>query len=88
MNTQLVYYRTEEGVKTAIVVPARKILHVIMIGGTGLIHRSVQQDQERYMRPLDQPLKKAVTTFGGIAKRKGSTKEARTWLARARRAAS
>ena len=36
------------------------------------------------MSPAQVTLKKGVRQFGGIAKRKGSTKAARTWLAKAR----
>lgn len=85
MEPRIVYYNpSNEGAKTALVIESRKRLHVILIKHNGLVHRSLPMVEERYMRDLDMPIKKAVRSFGGVARRKGSTKAARTWLAKAR----
>jgi hypothetical protein len=59
-----------------------------MITALGLIERAQPLEEEKFMTPAQVTLKKGVRQFGGIAKRKGSTKSARTWLAKAREAIS
>lgn len=83
MDTSIVYYHTEEGVKTCVVVPTARKLHIIMITGKGLVHRAKPLDDEQFMRET-MPLKQGLSKFGGIARRSGSTKAARSWLAKAR----
>ncbi len=85
METSIVYYHTHEGVITALVVPTSRKIHVLRFHSKrGLIHRAVTIDEEQFMRPAGIDLKKGLPKFGGIARRIGSTKAARTWLAKAR----
>ena len=89
MEASVVYYDPSNiGQKTCLVVKSRKRLHIIMIKSRGLIHLSKPESESKFMRPVDTSLKKAIPSFGGIAKRKGSTKEARAWLKKARELAS
>ena len=88
MEASIVFYHTiDQEVKTCLVVPTARRLHVVMITKAGLVERSRPLDEERYMKPA-MTLKKGLPKFGGIARRKGSTKAARAWLAKAREAAS
>ena len=88
MKTSIVYYHRYEGVITALVVPTSRKLHVITFHAKrGLLHRATDLDEEQYMRPAGITLKKGLPKFGGIARRIGSTKAARTWLAKARESA-
>jgi hypothetical protein len=84
MEASFVHYHTHDGVKTCLVIPTSRKLHIVMITGLGLVERSKPLDEERYMRPSTVSLKKGIRQFGGIAKRKGSTKAARNWIAKAR----
>ena len=88
MDTSIVFYDPSisglEGVKTCLVVESRKRLHIVMITSRGLTHKSLPSSEAEYMRPASITLKKGLRSFGGVAKRKGSTKAARTWLAKAR----
>jgi hypothetical protein len=84
MEVSIVSYHTHEGVKTCMVIPTSRKLHIVMITGHGLVEKSKPLDEERYMRPVSIALKKGIRQFGGIAKRKGSTKAARKWMAKAR----
>jgi len=88
METQIVFYSTYSDVKTCLVVPTSRRLHIVMIKNHGLVERSKPLDEEQFMRPAGITLKKGLSSFGGIARRKGSTKAARTWLAKAREGAS
>jgi len=88
MEASVVFYHTLEGVITALVVPTSRKLHAVFFHGKrGLVHKAVSLDEEQFMRPA-MTLKKGLPKFGGIARRKGSTKAARAWLAKAREAAS
>ncbi len=84
MEASFVSYHTHEGVRTCLVVPTARKLHVIMITALGLTEKAQPLEEEKFMTPAQVTLKKGVRQFGGIAKRKGSTKAARTWLAKAR----
>lgn len=88
MGTRIVSYHTHQGVKSCVVVPTARSLHIIIITCHGLTHVRKPLDEERYMRDSDAPLKKSLKRFGGIARRLGSTKAARTWLSKARESIS
>lgn len=76
----------DQTTKTVLVVPTSRRLHVVFITShRGLIERTLPLDEEKFMRPA-MTLKKGISKFGGIARRKGSTKAARKWLAKAREA--
>lgn len=84
MEPGIYYYHTiDQDVKTCLVVPTARSLHVIMITSRGLVERTRPLVEEQFMKPAME-LKKGLRTFGGIARRKGSTKAARTWLTKAR----
>jgi hypothetical protein len=84
MEASIVYYHTLEGVITALVVPTSRKLHAVFFHAKrGLVHKAVALEEEQFMRQAME-LKKGLPKFGGIARRKGSTKAARTWLAKAR----
>jgi hypothetical protein len=88
MEPGIYYYHTiDQDVKTCLVVPTARSLHVIMITSRGLVERTRPLVEEQFMKPAME-LKKGLRTFGGIARRKGSTKAARTWLTKAREAIS
>jgi len=89
METSIVYYDPSNiGQKTCLVIESRKRLHIVMIKGRGLVHLSIPESEAQYMRPAGVALKKGLRSFGGIARRKGSTKAAKTWLAKARESVS
>lgn len=70
-----------------LVVEARSALHIVMLSRAGsLVHVSKPKSEEQYMSPSSTTLKKGLRTFGGIARRRGSTKAARSWMAKAREA--
>lgn len=81
------YHTIDQDVKTCLVVPTARSLHVVMITSRGLVERARPLDEEQFMKPA-MDLKKGLSKFGGIARRTGSTKAARTWLAKAREATS
>ena len=88
MEASIVYYHTLEGVITALVVPTSRRLHVVFFHGKrGMVHKTLPLDEDQFMEPA-MTLKKGLPTFGGIARRKGSTKAARKWIAKAREATS
>lgn len=84
METSFVSYHTHEGMKTCLVVPTSRKLHVIMITAVGLVEKAKPLEEEKFMTPANVIFKKGIRQFGGIARRMGSTKTARTWLAKAR----
>jgi hypothetical protein len=84
MDTSIVSYHIDGCFRTCLVVPTSRKLHIVMITGRGLVARTADLDQERFMTVVNTPLKKGLASFGGIARRKGATKAARTWLAKAR----
>lgn len=92
MNTSIVFYDPSitgfSGTKTCLVIPARTRLHIIMCANNGLVHKWVPLSEAENMRPTGMSLKKGLRSFGGVARRKGSTKAARTWLAKARESSS
>lgn len=80
---QLVRYRTDHGVYTAIVKPGRKLLSVVAIDSTPITVRKTSNDEARYMRPVaDYPLRKAARQMlrAGSRNRLGMTKAARALL--------
>jgi len=86
METGIFFYHTiDQEVKTCLVVPTARRLHVVMITRAGLVERSRPLDESKYMKPA-MALTKGLPKFGGIARRKGSTKAARKWMAKAREA--
>ena len=92
METQIVNYHYDKNghqqVGVALVVEARSSLHIVMLKGRGLVHITKPKTEEQFMRPAGVTLKKGLRSLGGVAKRKGSTKAARTWMAKAREAVS
>lgn len=85
MDTAIVYYDPSNiGQKTCLVIESRSRLHIVMIKSRGVVHLSVPASEAQYMRPAGVTLTKGLRSFGGIARRKGSTKAARTWLTKAR----
>ena len=88
MDTGIYFYHTiNQDVKTCLVVPTSRSLHVVMITGRGLVERTRPLDDEQFMRPA-MPLKEGLSRLGGVARRKGSTKAARTWIDKARESMS
>jgi len=70
-----------------LVVESRSTLHIVMLSRSGsLVHMAKPKSEEKFMRPSTVTLKKGLRSFGGIAKRRGSTKAARSWMAKAREA--
>ncbi len=88
MEPQFVHYHHDKAghqqVGVALVVEARSSLHIVMLKGHGLVHITKPKTEEQFMRPAGVALKNGLRSFGGIAKRKGSTKAARTWMAKAK----
>ncbi len=89
MQSRIMNYHYDKAghqqVGVCLVVDGRSALHIVMLRGKrGLVHISKPKSEEQYMRPADIPLKKGLRSLGGVAKRKGSTKAARTWMAKAR----
>jgi len=73
-------------VGVCLVVDGRSTLHIVMLRGRALIHFTKPKSEEQYMSPANITLKKGLSSLGGVARRKGSTKAARTWMAKAREA--
>lgn len=68
-----------------LVVESRSTLHIVMLSRSGsLVHMAKPKSEEQFMRPSTVTLKKGLRSFGGTARRRGSTKAARTWLSKAR----
>ena len=92
METQFVHYHHDKAghqqVGIALVVEARSTLHIVMLKGRGLIHITKPKTEAEFMRLAGITLKKGLRSLGGVAKRKGSTKAARTWMAKAREGTS
>ena len=92
METQFVHYHHNKSghqqVGVALVVETRSRLHIVMLKGRGLVHIAKPKSEEQFMRPAGIALKKGLQSLGGVAKRKGSTKAARSWMAKAREAVS
>lgn len=92
MKSQIVNYHYENArhqqVGVALVIEARSTLHIVMLRGRRLIHFQKPKSEEQFMRPAGITLTKGLRSFGGIAKRKGSTKAAKIWLAKARESIS
>ena len=88
METQFVHYHHNRAghqqVGVALVVEAGTKLHIVMVKGHGLIHITRPKTEEQFMHPAGITLKKGLRSLGGVARRKGSTKAARTWMAKAR----
>jgi len=87
MEAGIFFYHTiDQDVRTCLVVPTARRLHVIFItSNRGLIERSMPLDEQKFMKPA-MDLSKGLPKFGGIARRKGSTKAAKKWMAKAREA--
>jgi hypothetical protein len=87
MDTGIFFYHTaDQTTKTVLVVPTSRRLHVVFITShRGLIERTLPLDEQKFMKPA-MPLAKGLPKFGGVARRKGSTKAARKWMAKAREA--
>ncbi len=92
METQFVHYHHDKSghqqVGVALVIEARSSLHIIMLKGRGLVHIAKPKTEEQFMRPAGITLKQGLRSLGGVAQRKGSTKAARTWMAKAREGTS
>jgi len=73
-------YRTDAGVVTALVLtPGRKWLPIITLGCPIKI-RKVALAEQRFMTPLDYPVKRAVRKYIAAGRRLGITKGARKAL--------
>lgn len=82
-NLQLMRYRTDHGVYTAIVKTGRKLLSVVMLDSAPITVRKAPIDDVRFMREVaDYPLRKAARQMllAGSKKRLGMTKTARALL--------
>jgi len=92
MKSQFVNYHyanaRHQQVGVALVVEARSTLHIVMLKGKRLVHLQKPKSEEQFMRPAGVTLKKGLRSFGGIARRKGATKSAKTWLAKAKESIS
>lgn len=88
MESRIMNYHYDKAghqqVGVCLVVEGRSALHIVMLKGRGLVHVSKPKSEEQYMRPANITLKKGLSSFGGVARRKGSTKAARTWMAKAK----
>lgn len=77
---QVCKYRTDQGVFTALVgEPGRKLIPVVTIDHPIRV-RKVPMTEQKYMVPLEYPVKKAVRGFLKAGKALGMTKSARTFL--------
>ena len=87
METGIYFYTTmDQTTKTVLVVPTSRRLHIVVLHHKrGLVEQTLPLDEERYMKPA-MPLKKGLPKFGGVARRRGATKAARKWMAKAREA--
>jgi hypothetical protein len=86
-----VSYRTEQGVKVALVSSGRTKVRVLMMDSP-LTVRSLPMSETRYMAPLlrkgaPYPRMRAINKFRAFAKVHGATKSAKAMLAEAAAAA-
>ena len=80
MDLSIVNYRTNEGVRPAIIAEGRKVLHVIALDAGGVKVRKVSKGEARYMAPLDYPIKRAARRMLAYGKHVGISKQAKAHL--------
>lgn len=85
-------YRTDSGTKTVLVGPAgRKYVPLLMIEGSGLTVKKVPLSEQRYIADYlgkQRPIKSVLRQYGGIGRRLGMTKAAKSFLSAARKEAA
>lgn len=78
---ELVYYKTNEGERTALVLSeGRKWAKVIMLDASGIRIRSVPLSERRYMTPLAYPMRAALNRYLKAHRAYGGTKAAKLAL--------
>lgn len=70
---KLVRYKTNEGVRTALVVKeGRKWMHVALIGETHL--KKLRLTEQRYMTEMGDATKKQIAQFNRVARNFGASR--------------
>lgn len=70
MSSVLVWYKTNSGQRTGLLVKAgRKFMHVVTMDTYPLRVQKVRLSEGKYMRVMDYPIKRALKIYRGIAKR-------------------
>lgn len=70
MSSLLVWYRTDEGGRTALLVKTgRKYAHILTMDTYPLRVRRVKVAELKYMRVMDYPISKALKVYRRLARR-------------------
>lgn len=69
---KVIDYHRDTGHKPGLLVETgRQYLHILLNEDTGLIVRKVPLSEQRYIRELDYPLRRALARFRKIARKQG-----------------